>query len=396
MLGHAQTYHAEIYAESGELWATVDGLADVQWGRTLDDYSEASIAVAKASNTEHCCNQLGMVRTWGHELVLYRDSQFVWQGPIMQKSEFRSYFEFHARDMLAWFDRRRNLRPYQWVEPTDQQPHGLGKRRVDELLREIVADATAERDPWRAEQNVFIDDIPAMATLQAEQVNEKDLGELIRDLLGYGVDAFTIGRQVFFVRESTSQQHAPRTLREEDFLADLEVREVGLDGATRAAVVGQQPQQPVGSGGVQQPSQLAAPVGVYPSDGGGIDPFFGLLFTGHQSTTATDEAACRELARVAVAYGNPPPVTIVVPAGTQLSPSAPISIFDVVPGRRVRVLLDSYYTPARQEFLWNELSVTAAVSSEGMKEKVQVSVTSKGSALSGDGGSPADGATVVS
>lgn len=394
MLGHAQTYRAEIRAtQSGGLWTTVEALAEVSWGRTLDDYSEASIVVAKENATDRCCNLLGQVRTWGHELAIYRDDEFVWQGPITQKSEFRSRFEFSARDMLAWFDRRRNTRPYQWVQPTEQQPHGLGSRRVDELLREIIADATGQADPWRG--GVFVGDIPARGTLQAEQRYEKNLGDLIRDLLGYGVDAFTIGRQVFFVDEATSQAHTPRTLHEDDFLADLEVREIGLDGATRAAVVGQQPQLPVGQGGVQQPSQLAAPVGVYPASGG-VEPFFGLLFTGHQSTTATDEQACRDLARIAVAYGNPPPVSIVVPANTQLSPEAPISVHDIVPGRRVRVLLDSYYTPAQQDFLWNELSVRANVTGEGMAEQVQVSVTSKGSAVVGDGRSPADGAAVAS
>ena len=388
MLGHAQTYRVEIRTQSGALWAVIDDVADVLWGRTLDDYSDASVVVAKDRTPERCCQQLGLTRTWGHELVIYRDDEFVWQGPITQRGEFRDRFEFHARDMLAWFDRRRNERPYQWVEPTEQQPHGLGRRRVDELLREILADATAEGDPWRG--GVVIDGIAALATLQAEQQHEKNLGDLIRDLLGYGVDAFTIGRQVFFLAESTSRGFEPRTLTEADFLADLEVREIGLDGATRAAVVGQQPQQPVGEGGVQPPSQMAAPIGVWPETGG-LDPFFGLLFTGSQSSTATDEEACRDLARMAVAYGNPPPVSIVVPANTQLSPTAPISIHDIVPGRRVRVLLDSYYTPALQNFLWNELQVRASVSAEGMKEKVQVSVTSMGSADLSEDRSPADG-----
>lgn len=380
-LGTAQNYEAVIHYQGGQhIWQRVAGLAHVEWGRKLDDFSEAHITVAKGRAGDQCSGRLGEVRTWGHELTLFRDNEFVWQGPITQKSEFRSRFEFSARDMLAWIDRRRNPFVYNWAAPDTSNPNPAAPIDAQRIIDILIRDAFREHDPGflRGYESGY--DLGTVATCQAMLVREKYIGDLVRDLIGHGIDMFTVGRRIIFWPERIARGNQPHRLTEADFLGDLEVREVGLDAATRAAVVGTAPQAPVDSSGQQQPSTIPAPVGVWPHPPAGVDPFFGLIERGSSSTTATTVDAAESLARLIAAYGNPPPVSIIVPAKTQLSPKCQLSIRDLVPARRLLVALQSYCTPVTQEFVFNEIEATADVSSRGeVSEQIQVSVTSKGS-----------------
>jgi hypothetical protein len=393
LLGHAQTYDAAIYRQGGkQLWTRVGGLTAVEWGRKLDDYSEGKITVSKGLSDDAVCGKLGQVNTWKHELCIFRDAEMVWCGPIVQKSEFRDRFVFNARDMIAWFDRRYNPVPYNWVPVSSQNPGGWGEANVGGLIWHILADCfdlngaaghRAEHDP-NLYPYLLVDSTPGInASVQAVRVREKNVGTLIRDLLQHGIDMFTIGRFIVIRHISNTRANVPYRLTQDDFIGDLEIREMGLDAATRGIVVGGQAQT---TDGANNPAagQTLPPIGV----AGGVDAQFGLIEKGVQSQTATSQKAVDSLARQVASYGNPPPVAIIVPDKTQLSPTANITIRDLVPARRLNVRLDRFCTPVESQFVISEVAASCTVDDSGISEQVQVSFTTDGVPLSTLSGAP--------
>lgn len=398
-LGSASSYTAVIHRLGGQqTFMHVEGLEKLSWGRKLDDYSEASITVAKKDASANCCGKLGQVHTWGHELSIYRDDEFVWQGPIVNKHEFRDRFVFDARDMLAWFDRRATLGIYNWAEKTEENPGAWLPADSALIVARIVEDgfgrSGAIQDP-RLDPNVLDHVvIPGAsghtATFQALQIGEKNLGASVRSVAENGLDMYTVGRSICFFPTSLAHGWTPLRLTEHDFLTDLEVRESGLDAATLGIVVGTQPQNPVTDSGTQPPPQQPAPVASWPiwnplthtwSPVEPFDPFYGAIIRTSSSQTATTADQCVSLAHLGVAYGNPPPIDIIVPSGANLSPDAKVTVSELIPGYPLLVNLESYCTEVTQRFVLNELEVEVDLSSGGLDETVQVSMASQGSPL---------------
>jgi hypothetical protein len=58
----------------------VTPLSQVQWGRKRDDISNAIITTNGFG--ADCCELLGSLRSWVHEVVIYRDNDRVFEGPI--------------------------------------------------------------------------------------------------------------------------------------------------------------------------------------------------------------------------------------------------------------------------------------------------------------------------
>ena len=57
----------------------LDDVESIAWGRKLDQGSEANVAVGRNGQ---CCTGLDQIRTWRHELVVWRCGVQVWSGPI--------------------------------------------------------------------------------------------------------------------------------------------------------------------------------------------------------------------------------------------------------------------------------------------------------------------------
>lgn len=380
-LNAASRYDVIIHYQGGvHTYTRVEGVAQLAWGRTLDDYSEASLTVAKTRQaggpepaSADCCGLLGRVRTWGHEITIYRDGVFVWQGPVVEKSEFADRFEFSARDVFGYLDRRRNPRGYNWAEPDDQNPGGWGPADPQIIVDTLLHDTLAEHDPNLLAHYHSGFPIGVGATYQAVTPRDSVIADGVRDMLDYGIDLFTVGRDLYSLPEGRARSNTPYRLTEPDFLGDLEVREVGMDGATRATAVGSRATAEAGT----TPANTLPPVGTYPTPPAGVDEFFGLVERGINARSATTQGAVDNLAHKLWEYAYPPPVTVITPTSTQLSPNAPVGIQDLVPARRFIVAVESYCTRAQVLTILNELSVTVDVTSNsGMTEAVQVSLTS--------------------
>lgn len=383
-LGCSDNYEVAVHEQGGRsLWTRVAGVTALEWGRKLDDYSEAKVTVAKSKAGSACCGKLGRTRTWGHEISIYRDTRLVWQGPIVTKTETRSTFVFDCRDMLFWLDRRAiNPNPSyrgQYFFPTPGVDTGA-------LIALMIEDGFPRGDKLRDPGLTEWSNIQASGTKSTTDhlwANSTSVGGVVRDVIKSGVDLYTVGRTVTALPSAAANKLTPYRLTEDDFLAELQVQEDGMDAGTRGVLVGG---EPVGADGnpINPPDNPAPPV---IGTAGGPSAFFGQIDQISSSPNTTDVGIANSLARAMISYGNPPPMDIVIPQDAQLSPHAPISIHRLIPGRPIVVELINFCTPVAQRFRLNEVAVTW---SDTEVERVQISLAGNGPPV---GVGPVEGST---
>ncbi len=337
-LGCAGTYTALLYywdRALGKLryYTELTGIIEISWERVLDDFSEARLRF-RPSKGDDCCGKLKPkldaqgnllepgVWPWAHELAIFRDGELVWQGPVFSvdetiaPDETTDNIQITARDVLAWLDRR--------VIHTDLF---LNDREYDlvEISERIIRDAFNPDDP-----GVLIHLSTTMSGRTGKRTVRKweaKSGDELRDVARGGVDFTAIGRKIIIKGPSYNPAVSTRTLRTKDFQSGIEIRIVGAEAATAGVAVGTNPTDP--SSTAPPPENVPPPKVYY----GGRDPFFGLIENWSQSDTVSNDSFLLWVAKQAVAEGNPPPLTLSVPADSGLNPEAPISIHDLVPGR---------------------------------------------------------------
>ncbi|MGW1840731.1 hypothetical protein ACWCQH_30430, partial [Streptomyces sp. NPDC002067] len=120
-LGCPERYTATIHWRGGARpvpgIAALERLTTCTWSRTLRDTSDAQIVVQKA-DLQGCCDALGLVEPWVHELTIYRDRDLVWQGPITKITEQRATVTIDAQDVFAWLDKLVNTYRVRYVDAT--------------------------------------------------------------------------------------------------------------------------------------------------------------------------------------------------------------------------------------------------------------------------------------
>lgn len=400
-LGHAERYDVVIHQRGGSrVYGYVDGVTAITWGRKLDDYSECTVEVAKIDASEECAGMLGSVHTWGHEVSIYRDGYFVWQGPLVTKTETSTGFTLEARDMLAWCDSRPVLNTYNWSLEPGETPnpddpnydpsaevvidaaHVIGKLLADAFGRGVLIEPRL--DPGFMDYLKIPETVGQNASFQCMQAGEKNLGEALRSIVENGVDMFTIGRYICFYPTRYGFEYPPLRLTEYDFLDELEARENGLEAASQVVVIGQKPEREV-SGGSQPASEQPKPIGTWPWMEAGsnqwrpvepYDDFYGYLGYTQESDTATSLQRARQIAAQSYMYRYPAPVDVVVPDGARLSQDAPITVDELIPGYPVVLSLDTYRTDVQRRFVISECEFEVTVDESGMTEAIKVSLAS--------------------
>jgi hypothetical protein len=81
----------------------INPLSTIVWERVRDDISTCTIHTAGPDPA--CCEMLANSEPGRHELVVYRDSQRVWEGPITRMGFHRDEVEIEARDVLHYYYR---------------------------------------------------------------------------------------------------------------------------------------------------------------------------------------------------------------------------------------------------------------------------------------------------
>lgn len=340
------THRAAIFdrCESAKV-ADLDDIAHVMWQRVLDGHSESVVEVGRNGS---CCRALENVRAGRHELVIWRDGEQVWSGPLMRP-------EFHADGTIL---RARD----RWV-----QLDGHAIRRDMELSGDYTDIAVTLLEHALTHPDGGVDETCILADLDARATGvltdveykayQRTMGAELRNLVRGPLNATFLGRRlVLFGPEGLGRT---AMLQDKDFLDDITVVEDGYALATRVIVVGD---------GV---------IGAC----GGTDPYYGLWERIIQDNTITSQRGAEALA--CAELNQHPPLVVSVPNGAQLSQNAPVAISELVPGVEVPVWSQRTCREVNQNLVLTRLQVEQ----DEQGERVMVTLSPAGE-LSGaeDGG----------
>lgn len=334
-LGCASTYTVQVWywdRQMGKLryYTDLTNILELSWERVLDDHSEARITF-RPSRGDDCCGKLKPIFDsrgrllepglwpWAHEIAIYRDGELVWMGPIfsiderISPDEDTEQIQIVARDFLAWLDRR-----------TIHADIFMNDRFYDlsQIAERIVRDAFGPDDPGVLQHlRVRLSGRNGKHTVRKWEARA---GDELREVARGGLDFTAVGRAIIIGSPKRVENQSTITLRSKDFAAGIEIRIVGAEAATAGIAVGGQPTNT--DPGV--PPENIPPKKAY---FGGRDPFFGLIENWTQSEGVQDEEFLLWIAKQKVAEGNPPPLTLSIPADTGLAADAPVSIHHLVP-----------------------------------------------------------------
>lgn len=336
------THTAEIVDRDGGTVSGADVLTEVEWSRLLDDTSTARVVISPDGN---CCERLGRVRSWRHKLVIYRDDQFVWEGPIIQAEWSLGKVELWAADIGAWLDRR-----------VVHQTQAFGDSDLTEIAEWLIEDGFAPDDPGHQVITV------AQAGVRGARKYVKDVGQTgdhLRDLAETGLDYTVVGSS-FLLLPETNMQSVGR-LSDADLPDGLVVAEDGTALATRWVVAGDEDGAVIG-------------------EAGGSHEYYGLLEQYLEQNSIPDNGSAAAAARSKLRASLPVPVFVDTQEVT-LSPEAAIDVPKLVPGWCLDIASATTCRTVAQRLKITGLKVSedGGSNNEPGSESVQVQVAATGS-----------------
>lgn len=299
-LGCAEEYTIEIRDRNGAIPYGAVEPSSVEWGRVLDDTSDAVIRVPYSG--PDCCELLNLTRTWCNSIAIFSDQEPVWMGPITGLTYTRDETVISARDVTQWLVRRviKSLLDFTGTNAAD----------LSSIAEALVRHGYAQDDPGVL---AYLHVLPS--GIYGERRYEPDTGyvfDQLRELARTGIDFTAIGQRVIIAGEMPLARLPGLT--DEHFAGELTVVEDGLAAATAATVLGKGVSGTAGGAGV-----------------------CGLLEVLQSEEEILDERSAQAEAEAIVAAGYPSPVYLDVPDDAQLTPDAPIGINDLIPGVLVPV-----------------------------------------------------------
>lgn len=298
----------------------------------INDVSEGVVTISKADVPE-CCGLLGRVEPWVHELSLYRDSDLVWQGPIVRSIEGRDAFRIEAQDMVAWLGKVVNALVLRFVslDPLELTHAGPVQEIAETIIRTNLLDPTFSTPPdWCGMLPYIVrDDSPVLTKLEKDGALDSSpwfvyILKIINDeLVPRGLEYTTIGRSLLLGRPQTLADRPQARLTLEHIAGDVELIKDGPSGAALVWATNQQENQlEDGAFGI----------------GGFINTEYGRL--DHlvlSQAELMDPYDMLQLAWASHIGRFPVPHVLSIPSGSRLTSDAPVSIHQLVAGVRLDV-----------------------------------------------------------
>lgn len=298
---------AWIYSKSGQVpVAPIETASSLSWNRLLNDISAAEVNVLTGSHGD-CCSVYGKIGTWGHSIVMFRDGERVWEGPITNIKWRPGGVTIAAKDVLAWGMVRR----------TPARAVTAPAFAVDELNNAIVA-TYAVHNPGQIVVTTLGSGTGPQVTRDV-QANGGLMDDQYQELVKGGALFTVVGRNIVLWPNTTIIGRTAPLVPADHMTGDVEVEEDGFALATDTAAAND-----------------AGVVGTYSP---GLDPFYGQveqLVSSNGQTTASLSSVARQWQE----QHYPAPLAVNVPAGSVLSCDAPFGIEELVAGTLVQVKVD--------------------------------------------------------
>jgi hypothetical protein len=330
-------YRVAVYERGGLNAVGTAYASQVTWNRGFDKPSSAS-CLLPISDTG--CSVLGKKIVPGvHELGIFRRSsavgpyKLVWIGPITQITENKQNIKVDALDLLAWLQvlvLRTELRGYE--------------DDLSNTYATLLTDAFSQAPELNITLSVEPCGVLGGMNLFANTIKQAD--NEMQELLNAAVNVCAIGRNIYVTGSNTISTAPTANLRDEHFLADVEVTEEAWGMATQVYVRG--------ANGLVASYPGVGPTAPY------VDPYYGLFERVYEYTQTTDQSTIDEIAQNIYNEKKAPIVTIKIPQGARLSPKAPVMLDELIPGARVDVAFAKRVRVVpRTIFRLDSISVTA-------------------------------------
>lgn len=365
-----------VYDRGGKvLRGEITGLARLQWGRVRDDISGALCTAMEWDDP--CAGILSQIRSWIHEIVVFRDGERVWEGPITRVEYGRDYVSVEAKDVMA-YPYRRILR--QGYNDSYQLVNGIqrGLHTVVERALSITLNCLAYDDPnilqWVTPIQTGGD---ARQSRITEAYSVTAWGEIDDLAATAGLDYTTVGRRILYWDTHTPVGILPE-MRDGDFSDSPIVTEYGMNLANYFAVTNN-------NGVWGSASRLNAD---------GVPDYYGWIEQlasayGESEGAPTEEvltpAARAQLVATLSSQAErnissrwPTPIIVRVPDNSTLNPKLNLGINQLVPG--VQIPLRAVGTLRRVTQIQKLDSMTVTQDASGEK----ISVVMSPAPLSGD------------
>lgn len=161
----------------------------INWTRVLDDTSSAEVTVNGVSNVgpmQSCCQLLGAIQPWEHELGIYRNGLRVWSGPVVKVSFPSETVVIDCLDLSAWLQVRNLHDNHNFVAPNAD----LADNWVALVEDAMSVENTAGLFPH----------VQAVTGVQGERLYTQDMhviaADAISELARTGLDWYCVDRRM--------------------------------------------------------------------------------------------------------------------------------------------------------------------------------------------------------
>lgn len=272
-------------------------LISVQYSRVLNDASTAQVVIGVSG--PGCCADLGSIRSWRHQLHIYRNDSFMWSGYITNVDWAYDRVTVDATDLVGLLDRRV---PHATLTYTNAD--------LADIAEGLIEDGLAPDDPGHTVTKVE----PAGVTgSRTYPINIEQTADHLRDLSDDGIDFTAVGNNIVILPDSFCE--VVGRLSDEDLPEGVTVTEDGAALATRWVVAG---------------SEASSAVGTAEATGT-VRDYYGLIEQYAEQTSITDQSSADKAAASRLASSQIVPVVLNTQNVT-LSPTANVDVLSLVPG----------------------------------------------------------------
>lgn len=297
------TYEVMIVDRITERPVPTTQLLRVNWSRRRDTPGNATAQFSSGD-----CAGFNFIRSWRHELRVYRDpGGLMFCGPITGIEDTKGTFSVSAADRSIWLDYR--------------FPRGSETITADysTLFKIVLGKALQDYDPIPMKSRIL--DTGKTGTLSWDFAERKTASQILQDTLDSSIDYTMIG-DIIYAGERTIEAGSRAMLSEADLSADITGTETGKDLATIVHARGAK------GLAVSYPLQTDdnSPIG---------DEYYGIV---EQTVDFADIDNLEDLIVAARGWWSTrrhAPFRPRIPTGSQLSPNAPIPVEWLIPGAQV-------------------------------------------------------------
>lgn len=227
-------HSAYIYDRGGKnRIAQLKNLSQVKWGRRRDEFSEGSITVEGDSCSEQA-DLLASIEPKRHELVIFRGSQRVWEGPVWRVAWGAETVEVFAHDVTSYLHGTPMTQAYSNAFPNV----GPVSTRIGNIITNEMSVWEALDPPANVLPHLVVHHYPNEAeTTAVTKPYEMTVGEHL-DALAHrsGIDYTTVGRAIH-IWDTSRNLGTLRTWTEADFFGQIIITAYGADHTEVAVVI---------------------------------------------------------------------------------------------------------------------------------------------------------------